>query len=487
MTSHHKITFVNNIFYGKYNHFYTSFLKLWNYITVINCFLLISIPAYLYGNSNIIRKSCQDNGCVKNVRFLKKNIPITKQLNQENTIYVVKYNYEVDGVIKIPDNSTLYFEKGTIQGDVIIKGNSFSIVGKGKYVGSIRGIQSHVFFKCCSCKFKYFSSDSKYFIDCRGSCDIRENEFVGFKSNVINLEKCQGECVISNNYIHDNNLSGAIDNERRAIHILHCGNVLIKNNVIDKYIGCGIGFLTGYDTESLYKSVLVLNNVIKNTRLGGITSMGNSSGNLYNAVIKGNVLLNINSGELNDHSALSAVINIHGGVNCTIEENIIKGCQGLGLDIEGFQRINNSYVIRNNIFDGCRRLNFNLCDDILFDGNKVSNIIPNPAKPGAIRIRKTLRFKMTNNDINDEDANEPTIQFDRNEDRPAQLVKTFFLCKDNVFNVGNKVNTIYDINCEMTIGANDIVVKGKREKGKWQSDLKYPDNIRYLDENRNTE
>lgn len=486
MNCHHKITSGNKL-YSKRNKVYACFLTLWNYITLFNSFLLISIPAYLYGNDIIVRNTCQEIVCARNVTVLKKNIPITKQLNQENTIYVIKHNYEVDGIITIPNNGILYFKKGTIQGDAIIKGNSFSIVGEGKYVGSIRGIQSQGIFKCYSCKFKYFSSDAKYFIDCRGSCDIRENEFVGFKSNIINLEKCQGECVVLNNYIHDNNLSGAIDNERRAIHILHCGNVRIKNNVIDRYIGCGIGFITSDDTESLYKSVLVLNNVIKNTRLGGITSMGNSSGNLYNAVIKGNVLLNINSGELNDYSALGAVINIHGGVNCTIEENIIKGCQGLGLDIEGYQRFNNSYVIRNNIFDGCRRLNFNLCDDILFDGNKVSNIIPNPAKPGAIRIRKTLRFKMTNNDINDEDAVEPTIQFDENEDRPAQIVKTFFLCKDNVFNVGNKVNTIYDINCEMTIGANDIIVKGKREKGKWQSDLKYPDNIRYLDEKRNTE
>ena len=486
MTFHHKITSGNKLF-KKCNKVYACFLTLWNYITVFNCFLLISISNYLYGNNSIIRNDSQEIVCARNVTVLKKNIPITKQLNQENTIYVIKYNYEVDGIIMIPDNSTLYFEKGSIRGNVIIKGNSFSIIGKGKYVGSIRGILSRGNFKCYSCKYKYFSSDSKYFIDCRGSCDIRENEFVGFKSNVINLEKCQGECVISNNYIHDNNLNDAIDNERRAIHILHCGNVLINKNVIDTYIGCGIGFITSDDTADLYKSVVVSDNTIKNTRLGGITSMGNSAGNLYNAVIRRNLFLNINNGELNDYSALSAVINIHGGVNCTIEGNTIKGCQGLGLDIEGYQRLNNSYIIRNNIFDGCRRLNFNLCDDILFDGNKVSNIIPNPAKPGAIRIRKTLRFKMTNNDINDEDANEPTIQFDKNEDRPAQLVKTFFLCKDNVFNVGNKVNTIYDINCEMTIGANDIVVKGKREKGKWQSDLKYPDNIRYLDENRNTE
>lgn len=416
---------------------------------------------------------------------LKKHIPLAEQLTFSKTVYVVRYNFELKDNITIPDSSILYFDGGTVSGDFTIRGGTFSLVGNGKYVGSVRGIFSTGDFKCSKCKFKYLSTDSKYFIDCRGACDIRDNEYIGFKSNVINLERCMGQCIVANNYIHDKDFSNAIDNERRAIHILHCGNVYVTNNIIDTYIGCGIGFITGDDTSDIYKSVVVSNNTIRNTRLGGITSMGNAFGNLYNAVIKGNKLYHINNGELKDYSALSAVINIHGGVNCIIEDNIIKECQGLGLDIEGAQRLNNSYIIRNNIFDGCRRLNFNLCDDIVFNGNKVSNVLPNPLKPGVIRIIKTLRFTMEGNDINDEDAIEATIQFGRNSARPAESVKTFFICKNNIFKVGNRINYIYDTNCMITVGGNKIFVNGGKGNGEWQYDIMYKENFKNLDDAQN--
>lgn len=315
-----------------------------------------------------------------------------------NTIFLIDYDFILIENITIPDDCILIFNGGTISGPFTIFGSTFSLVGNGHQVGSVCQIKSiSGVFKCFDCKFDYNADGgSNYFIDCRGGCEIRGNEFVGFKSNVINLEDCAGECIVTGNYIHDSNLLNPTSPERRAIHILHCGNVDIRNNVIDKYVGTAIGFVNGNNAE-IFKSVVVADNTIRNTKEGGITSMG---GILKNAVIKNNSFYNVNDGSGNDYSGHGAVINIHGVQNCVVEGNTVRDCQGLGVDVDGayYENDNNSCVVRNNVFDGCRRLAFTLCDDIVFSGNKVSNIIPNSETPGAIRLRKPLRFTMQGHD-----------------------------------------------------------------------------------------
>ena len=77
-------------------------------------------------NSNI--RSEQTIG--KNEKILSRDFPIAMQMNQENTIYVIKYDFDLDGVkVVIPERSVLKFRGGCIKNGTLV-GNNTGIIAK---------------------------------------------------------------------------------------------------------------------------------------------------------------------------------------------------------------------------------------------------------------------------------------------------------------------------------------------------------------------
>lgn len=77
-------------------------------------------------NSNI--RSEQTIG--KNEKILSRDFPMTMQMNQENTVYVIKYDFDLDGVkVVIPERSVLKFRGGCIKNGTLV-GNNTGIIAK---------------------------------------------------------------------------------------------------------------------------------------------------------------------------------------------------------------------------------------------------------------------------------------------------------------------------------------------------------------------
>lgn len=77
-------------------------------------------------NSNI--RSEQTIG--KNEKILSRDFPMTMQMNQENTVYVIKYDFDLDGEkVFIPERSVLKFRGGCIKNGTLV-GNNTGIIAK---------------------------------------------------------------------------------------------------------------------------------------------------------------------------------------------------------------------------------------------------------------------------------------------------------------------------------------------------------------------
>ena len=76
--------------------------------------------------------------------ILRKSKSLQEQLINENTIYEVRYDFDLNGEeITVPNNSVLNFSGGTISDGVLIFNDSFKIVGTGLKC-KVRGIKCRV-------------------------------------------------------------------------------------------------------------------------------------------------------------------------------------------------------------------------------------------------------------------------------------------------------------------------------------------------------
>lgn len=69
------------------------------------------------------RNTLYGMGCI----YLRRELGFAEQLTQENTIYVIRYNYTLTGNVTIPANCVLQFEGGSISGAYTITGNNTGI------------------------------------------------------------------------------------------------------------------------------------------------------------------------------------------------------------------------------------------------------------------------------------------------------------------------------------------------------------------------
>lgn len=71
--------------------------------------------------------------CVFSTNILKYSIPLTEQLVRENTKYVVKWNFNLNGnTLQVPANCILEFDGGSISNGTIVW-NSTKVVNLYNY------------------------------------------------------------------------------------------------------------------------------------------------------------------------------------------------------------------------------------------------------------------------------------------------------------------------------------------------------------------
>lgn len=101
-------------------------------------------------NNNKISIKNRDTSNGKGYIILRTNTPLANQLTQENTIYEVRYNFDLNGKnITLPAQSILHFTGGSFSNGVVT-GNNTEISGNARLYCSLAGTFSG------TCKVKWF-------------------------------------------------------------------------------------------------------------------------------------------------------------------------------------------------------------------------------------------------------------------------------------------------------------------------------------------
>ena len=174
--------------------------------------------------------------------YLKKDKPFSEQLTQENTIYVIKYDFTLDSDVTVPANCVLEFDGGSIS------------AGSGENMDTITGTDTGI----QACLVKIFNTD----ITLDGSWNIKEIYPQWFYSSG-KYDDAINKCI---DVVKNTNI--------RTIY-LHKGSYYIDNMIT---IDTQCSIIGDINTDSTYGTIIWVKD---NTTAINITSRGVTINNLF--------------------------------------------------------------------------------------------------------------------------------------------------------------------------------------------------------------
>lgn len=150
-----------------------------------DCTLIVNLVIYLnpeYSVKKIVKSDTKSNINILNSPLLKK----------ENTIYYIRYDYDINnGIVELPKNSVLFFIGGSIKNGTIVGNNS-----------TIYTIKNYNILDDCSVKGTWNTSNwyAEWF-GAKGDGITDDTEAVQRLLNIsINVKNIKINCILDNNY-----------------------------------------------------------------------------------------------------------------------------------------------------------------------------------------------------------------------------------------------------------------------------------------------
>lgn len=281
-------------------------------------------------------------------KYLRKNIQEGKNIltqdmiNQENTIYIIQYDYDLNGVeITIPANCVLQFEGGSLNNGTIL-GDSTSLISNFKGNVIIKNILKNNYNILNDSDFitnwvsvNSISKSTNYIADGKSanrvfdfkeiSLNIENNDignrfkFSDYENITIKNLNIKGDTIELNGKIINTDL------EKKNIIIDKCKNVLIENCIIENARG-----------DSLYisncENLIIRNCYIYKSTLNLIRTSIVKNVSIYN-----NILIGVGDrGNTTDNDNIGGGISINVGDNATIKNNYIKDVCDSGIQVNGY-------------------------------------------------------------------------------------------------------------------------------------------------------
>ena len=233
-----------------------------------------------------------------------RNILTPIMMNQPNTIYEIRYDFDLNGeTIEVQEGCTLKFNGGKLRNTSLILHSNVSIIGDDKSVIEINPNKSALF---CENEENIEISRLKF--------DFTKNQHKSFDFSGIVFKHCS-EIFFHNNYLigEEKGKSGF-----NGLYMFVCKNILIKNNIFKYFFQ--EGFWTSNQAHTAWATYFV---------------------SIEDAIISGNIIEKSYSG-----------IKLTGFIkNVLIENNnvynsITDGCDFAGISVDGLS-------INANNFYGC--------------------------------------------------------------------------------------------------------------------------------------
>lgn len=328
--------------------------------------------------------------------IMRKNKTFAEQLTQSNTIYEIRYDFDLDGAdVTIPSNCVLNFVGGSLKNGNVIFSNTliiaedlmvFDIKASGTIKNqTIKGVWFD-FSKDSTNRFKSFMTLQKanktFLFDRSVQIVINDKSNIGsritadgvtIKNLNVLMEFCNPLFEIgkdnenpTHNITIENCIFDSTDYARQTIALRAVDNMVIRGNTFNN-IGYSIIQFQGYSSNN----VVVEYNIATNCNLDFIECNSTESGQSKNWIIRGNIYKGDVAYGTGIYDREHRFIGLTAVDNVLIEGNFAEKSAGDALvHIEGTQK---NVVIRNNIFENAVGyfvwLVSDLVEDVIIDSN----------------------------------------------------------------------------------------------------------------------
>lgn len=322
--------------------------------------------------------------------ILRKNKSFADQLTEDNTIYEIRYDFNLNEDFSLPENCVLKFNGGSVSGAHMLVGNNTAIEAKETDV-IFRGVTIGGMWKTTDIHISWFGDADDYYDICRNACNL-------------------SDASIQNNIYLDKNIAWNPTKNRDSLFVpasntnLYLGNHTITTNVntyscprvisisvpqknINVYGGYIVGDLSDCDLTqvsgdpfgggAIYiwggKNVLISGTKIYDYRGDGIeithndkTSFGDFSLASENVVIENVTCDYCGRNGLSVGGSSRNVTIKNSFFTNTGQHNTGTADPGFGIDVEPSQNEKGYVSVYNLVIDGCSFDN-NLHTDIEFE------------------------------------------------------------------------------------------------------------------------
>lgn len=352
-----------------------------------------------------------------NSNKVKKNILTSDMISEPNTIYEIRYDFDLNGAeITIPENCILNFVGGSfnnynkITGVLLnksLKPENFGAVGDGRTDDS-KAINTTASLLCPNAELilnnNYKVSATNYYVS---AVDSRVHRYAilinksmtvkgGGKmlfTKVIDTQDAYCLCIIDTQdvYLHNLKILDAnsyssdeydinINKQKHGLFISNCSNLEIKNLYIKGFVGDGILIKNGTNFN-----ITINNNKIIDCARNGIT-LGDGTNTVY---ITKNYIYNIN--KQNPKACIDIEPNYIDSLvsNVLISENTLYNGDNIAISLCGCNEIK----IVNNLSDAICNIS-RICKNIDIHNNKFKSIITDGAKAQAL-----VKAKIVNGEL----------------------------------------------------------------------------------------
>lgn len=259
--------------------------------------------------------SCSVEDCSK---IELRNILTAVMLSEANTIYEIRYGFDLDGkILEVPENCTLKFEGGSIKNGKIIGKNTgllthkntifyniyidgnwnvqdiysiwFDLIPDNINIDNKKNLQNLVRLSSEDIKNNVYVEGGSFYSSKKGCLlDLRSNTDVYFSNASINILDNDDirECILqiydkSNVNLHNVKLvgdfkthkfsSGKSDEWNHGIKIAGSSNVNVINANISYCVGDGIDLIDSYDEHNVCKNITIKDCILDNNGRQGIS------------------------------------------------------------------------------------------------------------------------------------------------------------------------------------------------------------------------
>lgn len=247
-----------------------------------------------------------------------RNLLTAVMLSESNTIYEIRYGFELDGkTLEVPENCTLKFEGGSIKNGKIIGKNTsllthkntifyniyidgnwnvqdiysiwFDLIPDNINIDNKKNLQNLVRLSSEDIKNNVYVEGGSFYSSKKGCLlDLRSNTDVYFSNASINILDNDDirECILqiydkSNVNLHNVKLvgdfkthkfsSGKSDEWNHGIKIAGSSNVNVINANISYCVGDGIDLIDSYDEHNVCKNITIKDCILDNNGRQGIS------------------------------------------------------------------------------------------------------------------------------------------------------------------------------------------------------------------------